>query len=148
MQFIETPAYRKAFTEYGCRCTATPYSGIVDPPIKPVYPELLLLPLFRIGRLLAAWRMLGRQRTAGRTWKLGSHKTPTKWRNRLEKGDWTPEKITRTIREGKAYPAPNKSFSPNTATRYELDGNFVVVDDITKEIIQVSRPGQLPEILQ
>jgi hypothetical protein len=131
-------------TEYGCRCTAIPYQGIVDPPIAPVYPELLLLPLFRIGRLLAAWRALGRQRSTSRNWKLGSHKTPVKWRNRLEKGDWTPEKITRTIREGKAYPAPNKVNKTNPATRYELDGNYIVVDDVTKEILQVSEPGYIP----
>lgn len=143
----DDPAIPPPGTEYGCRCTATPYPGIVDPPIEPVYPELLLLPLFRIGRLLAAWRTLGRQRATSRTWKLGSHKTPTKWRNRLEKGDWTPEKITRTIREGKAYPAPNKVNKPNPATRYELDGNYIVVDDVTKEILQVSEPGYIPNNL-
>lgn len=38
--------------DYGCRCTAEPYYGYVifDPPIETVYPELVLLPLLRIGR--------------------------------------------------------------------------------------------------
>lgn len=87
------PAIQPPGTEYGYRCTAIPYHGIVDPPIEPAYPELLLLPLFRIGRLLSAWRALGRQHVTSRNWKLGSHKTPVKWRNRLEKGEWTLEKI-------------------------------------------------------
>lgn len=49
--------------DYGCRCTAEPYHGlaIYDPPIEPVYPELLLLPLLRIPRLLNAWRLWIRQ---------------------------------------------------------------------------------------
>lgn len=53
-------------------------------------------------------------------------------------------KNTRTIREGKAYPAPNKVNKLNSATRYELDEDFVVVDDFTKEILQVSEPSYIP----
>jgi len=41
--------------EIGCRCWAEPYGGAIDdPPLEPVYPELLFLPLFRFGRLLGA----------------------------------------------------------------------------------------------
>jgi SPP1 gp7 family putative phage head morphogenesis protein len=38
--------------DYNCRCVAEPYTGHVinDPPIEPVYPELFLFPLLRIGR--------------------------------------------------------------------------------------------------
>lgn len=37
--------------DYGCRCTAEPYYGYVinDPPIEQVYPELILVPLLRVG---------------------------------------------------------------------------------------------------
>ena len=141
------PSIRPPGSDPGCRCTAEPYDGPADPPIDPVFPELALLPLFRVGRLLSAWRAIARQRAVSRSWTLGSHKSAVKWRNRLEKGDWTPAKITRIIRQGKPYRAPNKPFSPNTATGYELGGDFVVVDDITNEIIQVSEPGYLPEKL-
>lgn len=141
------PATGNPGDEYGCRCAAEPYYGIYDPPIEPLYPELALIPLLRVGRLLVAWRAWVAQRALSRAWKLGSHKSAIKWWNRLEKGDWTPEKITRTIKERKAYKAPNKVNKPNTATGYELDGNFVVVDDVTGEVLQVSGPGFVPEKL-
>jgi hypothetical protein len=101
-----------------------------------------------VPKLIAAWRAWYFQREVSKTWKLGSHKSAKKWRNRLEKGDWTPEQITKTIQEGKAYPAPNKVFAPNTATCYIRDGKFVVVDDVTNEVIQVSAPGYTPDVLQ
>lgn len=102
------PAIQPPGTEYGCRCTATPHHGIVDPPVEPVYPELLLLPLFRLGRLLAAWRAWLRARDASRNWQLSPTKSATKWRNQLEKGNWTPKKISRTIRYGQPFSARNE----------------------------------------
>lgn len=40
--------------DYNCRCTAEPYYGntsvINAPPIESVYPELILVPLLRVGR--------------------------------------------------------------------------------------------------
>ncbi len=147
------PATGHPGDEPGCRCTAVPYHGSVDttiisePPLNPFYPELAIVPLFRVGRLAEAWRVLAFQRNVGRTWRLGDHKTTVKWRNRLENGDWTPDKITRTIRYGKPYRAPNKPNPSRTATGYELDGNYIVVDDVTKEIIQVGEPGYIPDKL-
>jgi SPP1 gp7 family putative phage head morphogenesis protein len=38
----DDPAISPPGTEFGCRCIAVPYHGIFDPPIEPVYPELLL----------------------------------------------------------------------------------------------------------
>ena len=43
--------------DFGCRCTAAPFLGEIsslvdDPPIDPVYPESLIIPLLRGGRLL------------------------------------------------------------------------------------------------
>lgn len=50
---------------YGCHCWAEPYyepdaTGIDDPPIEPVYPELLVVPALVTGRLAAAWRTAAR----------------------------------------------------------------------------------------
>ena len=60
--------------------------------------------------------------------------------NQLESRDWTPEQITNTIKKGEKFPAPNKVNPENTATRYQMPGTnrFVVVDDATKEVLQVS----------
>lgn len=59
----------------------------------------------------------------------------------MEEGNWTPDKITHTIRYGARNPAKNKTVTPHrNATRYQIDDEFVVVDDITNEVIQVSRP--------
>lgn len=137
--------------DYNCRCWAEPYYGLVDlpndPPIEPVYPELLIIPLLRTGRLISAWRTWALQNRVSREWKLGWHKSEIKWANRMEKGGWTPERITRTIRWGTPYKAPNRVNKPNTATRYEYKDDFVVVDDQLKEILQVSEPGYIPDKL-
>jgi hypothetical protein len=49
--------------DFNCRCTAEAYYGPYDPPIEPVYPELIFLPLARLGKILATIarviRMLG-----------------------------------------------------------------------------------------
>lgn len=140
----DDPAISPPGTEHECRCTAVPYHGIVDPPIEPVYPELALLPLFRVGRLLSAWRALGRQRAASRNWQLSPTKSPTKWRNQVEKGNWTPEKISDTIRNGSAQAVKNERTG-GPATLYQKDGNFVVRDDKTGDILQLSRPGFTPK---
>ncbi|MET0155761.1 MAG: colicin E5-related ribonuclease [Rickettsiales bacterium] len=68
-----------------------------------------------------------------------------KWRNQIEKGNWTPEKITRTIRYGERFKARNERTG-GSATRYELEGNYVVRDDATGNILQVSRPGHMPKL--
>lgn len=135
--------------DYNCRCWAEPYYGAVDspindPPIESVYPELLFIPLLRVGRLIEAWRAWAFTRRVSREWRMGDHKSAIKWANRLEKGNWTPEKITETIRKGKSYEAPNYVNKPNTATRYEYNGDFLVVDDVTGEILHVSGPGYIP----
>jgi Colicin E5 ribonuclease domain len=135
MDILGTKAYQRAFARYLRKGT----------PIEPVYPELLILPLLRVPALIAAWRAWAFQRQVSKSWKLGSHKSATKWRNRLEKGDWTPEKITRIIREGKAHKAPNNVNRSHTATRYELGNDFVVIDDMTKDVLQVSEPGYIPK---
>ena len=36
-------------------------------------------------------------------WKFGAHKSQKKWDNRMKKGDWTPNQITKTIAEGQEF---------------------------------------------
>ncbi|MDH5722994.1 MAG: peptidoglycan-binding protein [Alphaproteobacteria bacterium] len=128
--------------DFNCRC----WAEVVDDGIKPFYPELLLIPLLRIGKLYTLWRIWTDNRNTN--WTLGKHKSPTRWGNQLKNRDWTPEQITKTIKNGKRHKAPNKVNPENTATRYEYRGRFVVQDDQTKEILQISGRGNFkPNIL-
>jgi RHS repeat-associated protein len=79
-------------------------------------------------------------------WRLGIHKSATQWANRLAAGGWRPGDITRVIRQGDRAFAPNLVNPGNSATRFtdSATGRFVVRDDVTLEILQVSRPGFVP----
>ena len=128
--------------EFNCRCWAEP----IEEGIRPVYPELLLIPLLRVGRLYTAWRTWTNRKASD--WTLGGHKSPIRWGNQLRNRNWTPEQITKAIKHGKKHKAPNRVNPNNTATRYEYRGRFVVQDDQTKEILQVSGRGNFkPNIL-
>jgi hypothetical protein len=135
--------------DFNCRCWAQPVEQEVwqihDPPLKPVYPELLLLTLSPARWLYNAWKLWALAR--GTNWSIGKHKTERQWANRIENREWTPQQITDTIRYGKRYPAPNKVYPSHTATRYEYKGRYVVRDDINKEILQVSGPKFSPNKL-
>lgn len=133
-------------SEPGCRCKAVPYYGtlIDDKPLEPVYPELFFFPLLRIGRLFEAWQAYSRVRSASRNWQLSPTKSAVTWRNRMERGSWTPDKISQTIRNGKAYATKNERTG-GAATRYEKDGYFVVRDDSTGNILQLSGHDFVPK---
>jgi hypothetical protein len=134
-----------------CRCTAEPYhgpgpyEGPYDPPIEPVYPELYLISFLRVPKLIALWRAWWLSRSSSREWQLSSDKSPEKWANQMRQGGWTPEKITAVIRNGTRHRAINKKTN-GPATRYQLGDDFVVKDDTTNDIIQVSRPNMKPEV--
>ncbi len=135
--------------DYNCRCQAEPYypldgSDIDDPPLNPVYPELLIIPLLRIAKLYNLWSDWVRNRNVSENWQLSSTKSATRWRNRIEKGDWTPNKITQTIRNGDRYRVINERTG-GPATRYELNGQYVVRDDTTGDILQLSGPDHIPK---
>jgi len=120
---------------------------INDPPIEEVYPELLILPLLRIPRILNAWRLWALNRRESREWSLSRYKSPKRWANQLQNRKWTPEEISETIKHGKRDKAPNlprKNDPTATATRYEYDGRFVVRDDQTGEILQISDKDFIP----
>jgi len=124
--------------DFNCRCWAEP----IEEGLRPVYPELLLIPLLKVGKPYSLWRIwLSNKDT---DWVLGNHKSDTRWGNQLKNRDWTPKQITETIKYGKQFPAPNKVNQANTATRYEYRGRFVVQDDQTKEILQVSDKNFIP----
>ncbi len=126
--------------DFGCRCWAESISNqiteIYDPPIEPVYPELLLIPMLRAGKLYNLWKNWTNNKDT--EWELGKFKSETKWGNQLRNRDWTPDQISETIKNGKKYPAPNKVNPKNTAKRYEYKDRYVVRDEVTKEILQVS----------
>lgn len=94
------------------------------------------------GLLARSWKLWASSAAlrAAMGWSLGSFKSMTRWANQIVKRNWTPEQITEVIRSGEKFPAPNKVNPGNTATRYQdrRSGRFVVQDDVTKEILQVS----------
>lgn len=115
-----------------------------DPPIEPVYPELTIIPILRVGRLATAWQEWLAIRKVSKNWQLSPTKSKIKWRNRIEKGNWTPQKITNTIRYGNRFRVKNERTG-GSATRYEYEDSYVVRDDATGDILQVSRPNHIPK---
>lgn len=125
--------------DFNCRCWAerlTQENIIDDGPIAPVYPEALLIPLLRTPRAYGLLKLWLRRRNA--KWVRGGHKSETRWTNQMKQRDWTKEQITQTIEFGQPHPAPNKVNPSNGATRYEYNSRFVVRDNKTKEILQIS----------
>ncbi len=106
-----------------------------------------LLGVAGLIRGLTAWstRTLSREVA---TWSLGSFKSPTRWVNQMRNRGWTPKQITDTIAKGRRYPAPNKVRPGNPAVRYvdPRTGRYVVRDEITKEILQVSKSNFKPNM--
>lgn len=137
------------------------YGDDYDFPADELMGDLIaILPINKIGKIRSI-RELGKilkspgargleiaKRIADRKWTFGKHKSKIKWENRMVKGGWTKREVTNTIIYGKKYKAENKVNKENTATRYERNGKFVVRDDKTKEILQVSRPDIKPDILK
>lgn len=72
-------------------------------------------------------------------WSLENHKTVSKWASQMNERGWTSNSITEAIMYGQKFTAVNKIKIGNAATRYvhPETGQSVVVDNITKEIIQV-----------
>jgi hypothetical protein len=67
---------------------------------------------------------------------------------RMVQGGWTKQDILDAIANGQVYPAINKATG-GAATEYVTSsGKFVVIDNTTKQVLQVSRPGQLPNSLK
>jgi hypothetical protein len=130
--------------DYNCRCWAEPSGDgrlASQDAIEPVYPELYIIPLLRGGTFVKnAWELWQRINKRDPEWVFGRFKKPQKWARQIEERGWTPQMITDTIKRGVRHRAPNKVNPGNTATRYEWNGNYVVRDDRTKEILHVGAP--------
>lgn len=100
----------------------------------------------------AAAAVGARVATRGRSteWSFGKYKSSQRWQNQMKDRRWTDKQVTDIIRTGKEAPAPNHINKGNTATRYTdpNTGRFIVRDDITKEIIQISADKFLPPKVQ
>ena len=81
-------------------------------------------------------------------WQFGRFKTMRKWESQMQQRGWTKDEITKTLAEGKEFPAPNKVNPGNEAIRYQLNDKFVVRDEVTKEILQVGGEGFAPNTVK
>ncbi len=104
--------------DFGCRCIAEPYYGNLpvgtrlrrpdaDEPIEAVYPEMLIIPLLRTPRLIAAWRVWAAsrpdrllRREASENWRLGSHKSEKSGLTVWKKEAGLPIKLQRQLKTG------------------------------------------------
>jgi len=147
------PATGHPGTEYNCRCGSEPIQVAMAQIPRAVLKEMMKKSIGKVGK--AAEKVI---KTKPKTpapkpkkptskpkkpndteWKFGKHKSETKWNNQKQKRGWTNDKITDTIKDGEQFPAPNKVNPGNGATRYQTkDGRYVVRDNVTKEILQVS----------
>ena len=89
-----------------------------------------------LGLLRPAFTQLGK---LNRVWKLGSHKSTTKWANQFARRGWTAQQIDEAIAVGQRFQTIKSVNPAHTATRYvhPRTGRSVVVDDITRVILQV-----------
>jgi hypothetical protein len=72
-------------------------------------------------------------------WQLGKFKSDQKWQNQMTKRGWTSEQISEALKSKEFYKVQNKVNPGNPATRYvhPTTGKSVVIDDVTREILQV-----------
>ena len=122
----------------------------VTPNIRPVYPEEFILELLPQGRVANAFRRFIESGRRGADWIVGRSKRKRKWANQFQNRDWTPQEITEIIKTGKRYPAPNDVNKGNEAVRYQdpKTGRFVVRDEVTKEILQISGSNFKPRTIE
>jgi hypothetical protein len=79
-------------------------------------------------------------------WTFGKNHSSLQWENRMKKRGWTISEINDAIQNGKAAHAINLIPPNNPATRYTLEsGRYVVLDDVTNELMQISGKGFLFE---
>jgi len=82
---------------------------------------------------------------AGSSWVYGAFKTQAKWANQFAKRGWTAEQVTEAVMKGEKFNAVNMVNKANSATRYvhPTTGRSVVIDNVTKELLQVGGDGFL-----
>jgi hypothetical protein len=77
------------------------------------------------------------------SWRFGDFKSSTKWENQMSQRGWTREQITEALQSKEFYEATNNVHPSNPATRYvhPETGRSVVIDNVTKEILQIGGNG-------
>lgn len=81
------------------------------------------------------------------TWTFGAHKSATTWQNQMNNRGWTVDQINEAIEKGEQFSAPNDVNPGNAATRYvnPTTGRYVVMDNVTNEILQLGGDGFIPK---
>jgi len=76
-------------------------------------------------------------------WKFGGFKSQGKWKNQMSKRGWTKRHVSEALKNKEFYAAVNKVNPSNSATRYvhPKTGRSVVIDDVTREILQIGGEG-------
>jgi hypothetical protein len=79
-------------------------------------------------------------------WKLGDFKSEQTWQNQMLGRDWTSEQIDNMIKTGEQTPVTNYVNKGNPAMKYtDLEtGRYIVRDEATKEILQISGKDFIP----
>lgn len=80
-------------------------------------------------------------KSAKNLWKLGLHKSGTKWVRQFSKRGWTPDLVDEAVLKGRRIEAENYVNPRNSATRYEYGKRSVVIDDETTELLHVGKEG-------
>jgi hypothetical protein len=75
-------------------------------------------------------------------WKSDNIKDQEKLKRQMEQRGWTNEQISEAVAKGQQFPAKNFQ-SGNPATRYvhPTTGRSVIIDNVTKGVIQVGGDG-------
>jgi RHS repeat-associated protein len=79
----------------------------------------------------------------GTKWVYGSFKSEAKWASQMTQRGWTEKQITEAITKGQSFDAVNMINKANSATRYvhPKNGQSVVIDNVTKELLHVGGKG-------
>lgn len=96
-----------------------------------------------LAKCLGALNVVSISSKGGNSWIYGSFKSPAKWESQFAKRGWTADQVTEAIEKGEKFKAINNVNKGNGATRYvhPETGKSVVIDDITKELLQVGGEG-------
>lgn len=81
-----------------------------------------------------------------RALRFGRYKSASKWADQMTRRGWTQQQIEEAVNTGKRFDAPNNVNPGNAAGRYVHPGTgrFIVIDEVTNEILQVSGGGFKP----
>lgn len=114
-------------------------------------PALIARLRRQASRTVDAAIEVARRAQVARNWKfrIGRRKDEKFWKRQFEKRGWTRARVTRVILKGERHKAPNKPKGTYDASRYQMGDDFVVLDDQTHELLQISdrtRPFH-PEIV-